>query len=170
MARPQQVHPPFSANAELHAKDFYSWAMRSAELVRQGRFEEIEDMGKSERREFIGLLGQCFAHFIKHRYLLDRCPGDERKWRVECQVFWADAMRVLKPNPGLKGAMDLIVEEAWEKARGKVFRSFEEFDRESDLDATGIPRMCPLSHESILSGDFLPLIPENRNPTPGPDY
>ena len=152
MTRPQLAHPPSSENAELHEKDFYSWAMRSAELVRQGRFdevdreslaEELEDMGKSERRELIGLLGQSFAHAIKHQYLLDRSPGDERKWRVDAQVFWRDAMNVLGDDPGFKGTMDRIVEEAWDKAKREVFRSFEEFDVESDLDAAGIPEKCP---------------------------
>ncbi len=177
MTRPQLTHSSSSENAELHEKDFYSWAMRSAELVRQGLFdevdreslaEELEDMGKSERRELIGLLGQFFTHAIKHQYLLDRSPGDERKWRVDAQVFWRDAMSVLGDNPGLKGTMDRIIEEAWDKAKGEVFRSFEEFDVESDLAAAGIPEKCPLPHEAILSGDFLPVPPERENPVHGP--
>jgi hypothetical protein len=177
MTRPQLAHPPSSENAELHEKDFYGWAMRSAELVRQGRFdeidrdslaEELEDMGKSEKRALIGLLGQSFSHIIKHQYLLNRSPSDERKWRVDAQVFWDDAMSVLRENPGLKGTMDRIVEDAWEKARNEVFRSFQEFEHKSDLDMAGIPGKCPISQESILSGDFLPSRPSDDEHFPAP--
>lgn len=45
--------------SQLYEQDFYAWAMKNAELLRQGRIsevdamhlaEELEDMGKSNRR------------------------------------------------------------------------------------------------------------------------
>ena len=48
--------------AELYDLDFYEWTVRNAELLRSGRVseadlehiaEEIEDMGKRERRELL---------------------------------------------------------------------------------------------------------------------
>ena len=147
----------------FYETDYYTWVQETVRLLREGRLsevdldhlvEEVEDLGKSLKRELVGLLAQSFSHFIKYRYLLDRSPGDERKWRVDAQVFWGDAMSVLRHNPGLKGTMDRIVEEAWEKARGEVFRSFEEFDVESDLDAVGIPGKYPPVSRGDLVGRF----------------
>ena len=49
----------------LYDKDFYSWSMQQAELVRQKRFseldidnliEEIEDMGKSQYLKHLRVL------------------------------------------------------------------------------------------------------------------
>jgi len=153
-----QPHPPSSENAELYQKDFYGWAMRSAELVRQGRFdeidrdslaEEIEDMGKSERRELIGFLAQSFANRIKYDYLSGTYPGNSTRWRKEAEGFFKQALEVLEENPSLK--MDEIIEDAWEKARDEVFRSFDELNRTSDLDTAGIPSTCPWTPEEVLS-------------------
>ena len=149
----------------FYETDYYTWVQKTVRLLREGRLsevdlehlvEEVEDLGKSLKRELVGFLAQSFSHLIKYRYLLDRSPGDERKWRVDAQVFWRDAMRVLRDNPGLNRAMDQIIDEAWEKARSDVFRSFEEFNNESDLDTAGIPGKCSFPLGSVLSGDFLP--------------
>ena len=51
--------------------DFYAWALKNAELIRQGRFsemdtervaEEIEDMGRSIKRALVHRLAVLFAH------------------------------------------------------------------------------------------------------------
>jgi hypothetical protein len=51
-----------------HDHDFYSWAMRNAQLLREGRLaeidceyvaEELEDMGAAKERELESRLGVC---------------------------------------------------------------------------------------------------------------
>ena len=149
----------------LYETDYFTWTQDVARLLREGRLseidlehlaEEVEDLGKSLRREFIGFMAQSFFHFIKHQYLQDRSPGDEKRWRKEAQIFWDEAMSILRDNPGLNRAMDQIIDEAWEKARSDVFRSFEEFNNESDLNVLGILGTCPFPLDSVLSGNFLP--------------
>ena len=60
--------------AELYDRDFHEWTIRNAELLRSGRAadadldhiaEEIEDMGKRERRELLSRLGVLIAHLLK---------------------------------------------------------------------------------------------------------
>jgi hypothetical protein len=50
---------------DLYDNDFYAWAMKTAELVSRGRFqevnpthvaEELEDLGRSEKREMASRL------------------------------------------------------------------------------------------------------------------
>lgn len=50
-----------------YEKDFYAWAIHNAQLLREGKLsevdieniaEEIESMGKSEKRELINLLSR----------------------------------------------------------------------------------------------------------------
>ncbi len=151
--------------------------MRSAELVRQGRFdeidreslaEEIEDMGKSERRELIGLLAQSFANRIKYDYLSGTYPGNSTRWRKEAEGFFKQALEVLDENPSLKSVLSKILEKSWNFGRDKVYRSFDEFERENDLDRMGISAHCPWKVEEVLSGSFLQPTPEEEPDIPGP--
>ncbi len=57
-----------------HDGDFYTWALETADAVRQGRFhgvdwdavaDELEDMGRSERRALDNRLEVLLAHLIK---------------------------------------------------------------------------------------------------------
>ena len=59
-----------SKNATLYDTDFYAWANEQAALLRAGRLseadieniaEEIESMGRSEKRELINRLTVLFA-------------------------------------------------------------------------------------------------------------
>ena len=149
----------------FYETDYYTWVQETVRLLREGRLsevdldhlvEEVEALGKSLKRELVGLLAQSFSHVIKHQYLLDHSPGDKKGWRKEAQIFWDEAMSILRDNPGFNRMMDQIIDEAWNKARSDVFRSFEEFNNESDLDVLGIPGTCPFPPDSVLSGDFLP--------------
>ena len=57
-----------------YEKDFYSWALHHAQLLREGRFaeldiehlaEELEDMGKSDRRSLENRCIILIAHLLK---------------------------------------------------------------------------------------------------------
>ena len=61
---------------DLYDQDFFEWKVRNAELLRAGRFEEIdvehiageiEDMGKGEQRELESRLVVLLAHLLKWR-------------------------------------------------------------------------------------------------------
>jgi hypothetical protein len=71
--------------------DFYAWAMRNAELLRQGRFseidaehiaEEVEDMGASAKRELLNHLGVLLARLLKWQWAEQQQLGcDDRCWK-----------------------------------------------------------------------------------------
>lgn len=61
-------------SANLYEQDFYAWTMKNAQLLRQGKLteidvehvaEELESMGRSERRELINRLMVLLAHLLK---------------------------------------------------------------------------------------------------------
>ena len=63
-----------SKNSTLYDTDFYAWANEQAALLRAGRLseadienvaEEIESMGKSEKRELISRLTILLLHLLK---------------------------------------------------------------------------------------------------------
>jgi len=58
----------------LYKKDFSDWTARTVDLLRQGRFaeldidhliEELNDMGKSQRHELVNRLRVLLAHLLK---------------------------------------------------------------------------------------------------------
>lgn len=60
-----------------HETDFYTWTQEQAALLRAGRLaeldttnliEEIEDMGRGERRELEYRLSLLLAHLLKWLY------------------------------------------------------------------------------------------------------
>ncbi|MBI3698676.1 MAG: DUF29 family protein, partial [Acidobacteria bacterium] len=59
---------------DLYDLDFFEWTARNAELLREGRFteadmehiaEELEDMGKRDRRELESRLELLLEHLLK---------------------------------------------------------------------------------------------------------
>jgi len=104
------IHP------NLHDQDFYAWALRNAALLRDGRLseidiehvaEELESMGRSERRELI-----LFAHLLKWAHQSGR---QSVSWRNTIKVQRLDARGVLADNPSLQAQAD--VNAAYEKGK-----------------------------------------------------
>jgi hypothetical protein len=60
-----------------YEKDFYAWANEQAALLRSGKLaeadiehiaEEIESMGRTEKRELVARLTVLLLHLLKWRY------------------------------------------------------------------------------------------------------
>ena len=71
------VTKAMASNQSLYTQDFYAWANEQAKLLREGKIaqadipniaEEIESMGRSERRELISRLTVLLLHLLKWRY------------------------------------------------------------------------------------------------------
>ena len=61
----------------LYETDFYAWTLEQSKLLKQGNFkhlaitnlvEEIESLGKQERRELESRLGILIGHLLKWQY------------------------------------------------------------------------------------------------------
>jgi len=61
----------------LYDRDFYEWTRKNAQLLREGKLfeididnliEELESMGRSEKREFVSRLAALLAHLLKWRH------------------------------------------------------------------------------------------------------
>jgi len=85
-------------NATLYERDFYAWAIRQAALLRAGRLteadidniaEEIESMGRSERRELVNRLSALLLNLLQwqHQPALRgnswRLTVEELRYRLE---------------------------------------------------------------------------------------
>ncbi len=100
-----------SAKTSLYDQDFYAWSRQQAELLRAGRLaqadlehiaEEIESMGKTEKRELVSRLTILLLHLLKWRYQPEGRGNSQRLSIANSRDEIAD---VLDDNPSLKSQL-----------------------------------------------------------------
>lgn len=92
-----------------YQKDFYNWTCEQAELLKAGRFndldvanliEEIETMGRSEKRELENRLTVLLVQLLKWHHQPIRRGG--RSWQLTIQEQRLEVLDVLNDNPQFK--------------------------------------------------------------------
>jgi hypothetical protein len=106
----------------LYDRDFFAWSLEQADLLRAGKLavadiehiaEEIESMGRAEKRELISRLSVLLLHLIKWRNQPDkRSPNWEASIRVQRNRL-ADH---LDDNPSLKPLLPQALASAYRDA------------------------------------------------------
>jgi hypothetical protein len=145
-------------------KDFYAWAMENAELLRKKRFEdidienvaeEIESMGKREKRALISHLAVLMAHLLKlqHKEKHVKKKYEEGQsttsWKSSIKNARRELLKLLKDSPSLRNHLELNLNEAYEDGVIKA------------CDDTGMveydfPKQCPFSLNDCLDENFFP--------------
>lgn len=139
----------------LYDQDLYTWAMTSAELLRDGRLdeldrehlaEELESMGKSELRALESRLTVLLAHLLKWQFQPERRGKSWQRTLVEQRKRIA---RLLRDSPSLRPRVPALLPDAYDSA----LRLAAE---ETGLDETDFPAECPYTPEQALAEDFYP--------------
>jgi hypothetical protein len=142
-------------SANLYETDFYAWANQQAELLRAGRLsaadiehiaEEIESMGKTEKRELLSRLEILLAHLLKWRFQPERRGNS---WRLSIANSRDQIGDVLADNPSLKSKLSETMASAFRYAR-------RDAAVETGLSVTTFPPECPWSFEEIMDAEFWP--------------
>jgi hypothetical protein len=138
-----------------YQSDFYSWTQEQAALLKAGRLqeldienliEEIETMGRSEKRELESRLAVLLVHLLKWQYQPVRRG---RIWQLTIDEQRLQFSKVLNDNPGLKPHLDQIIKDAYTLA---IIRS----SKETALEKTVFPDACPWEVAQILDEGFYP--------------
>lgn len=138
-----------------HDTDFYSWTQQQAGLLRQGRLteldianliEEIEDMGRSERRELESRLAVLLMHLLKWRY---QPKQRGNSWRFTIKTQRKLAKKVLLENPGFKSTVDNVLADAYDSAQINAVK-------ETRLTPDTFPTECPWTLEQVFDDEFWP--------------
>ncbi|HZK99756.1 MAG TPA: DUF29 domain-containing protein [Caulobacteraceae bacterium] len=135
--------------------DVVAWANEQAALLRAGKFsaldiehiaDEVEDVGKSEKRELASRMAVLLAHLLKWRFQPER---QGRSWRRTIDGQRRAIAIHLKNVPGLKPSFADAEwwQVVWTDAATKAF---------DDAGLQEIPEACPWSPDQILDPDFLP--------------
>lgn len=140
---------------QLYDQDFYAWARRNAELIRQGRIvevdfehvaEELENMGGNTRRELISRLSILLAYLLKWQWQPVRRGNS---WRLTIANQRDDIEDLLEQSPSLRHDIDEKIDKAYVRARRQAAI-------ETGLDEKTFPLGCPFSMEQALDPDFWP--------------
>ncbi|EDL8063690.1 DUF29 domain-containing protein [Salmonella enterica] len=135
--------------------DFYGWTQEQAELLRSGQLdaldlanlvEEIEAMGRSEKRELQSRLVKLFAHLLKWRYQEARRG---MSWQLTIKGQRLNIEECLDDNPSLKSKLPEIMAKAYEHAR-------LEAAKETGMKLSTFPELCPWEFEEAMLGSYFP--------------
>jgi hypothetical protein len=137
----------------LYEQDYYSWALeqtralkehRTEELDWENLAEEIEDLGRSERRKLRNRLKALLAHLLKWQFQRRRRT---RSWEVTIAVQRAEIRQHLRDNPGLGSLVPVLLADAYETARIEVATCLA--GQQEPL------RSCPWSFEQLMVTAFV---------------
>jgi len=135
--------------------DFYAWANEQALLLRSRRLaeadiehiaEEIESMGRTEKRELVNRLAVLLAHLLKWKFQ-PNLRG--RSWRLTIKEQRNAVADHMTDNPSLKSKTEEACEIAY---RGAVI----EAAKETAIDEDGFPSACPWTFAEAIDADFWP--------------
>ncbi len=136
-------------------QDFALWSAEQSALLRAGDFkqldlmnlaEEIESLGRSDRREILSRLTVVLVHLLKWQVQAD---GRTNSWAasiVENRDAIAD---ILAASPSLRPYPATMLERAYRSAPLAA-------SGETGLSLTEFPSICPYSIEQVLDPDFWP--------------
>ena len=142
--------------SKLYDRDFYAWANEQAGLLRAGRLaeadvmnlaEEIETMGRSERRELINRLAVLLLHLAKWRW---QPSLQSTSWRTTISNQRLQLRDHLDDNPSLRAELEPALERAWERARNDA-------EEHTGLPLETFPAVCPWAFQQVMSGSYLPV-------------
>lgn len=136
--------------------DFYLWTQQQADLLRQGEFnrvdldltniaEEIESMGKRDRRAIGGYLQNVLMHLLKWRYQPERRGAS---WQLSITNGREQIFDLLEESPSLKPQLNGLLQKEYPRARRNAAG-------ETGLPLTAFPEQCPFTVEEI-TGDYWP--------------
>lgn len=145
----------YKPNRPQYEQDFYAWSLHSARLIRAGKLseidtehlaEEIESMGKSEKREFMNRFAILIAHLLKWQFQ----PGRRsNSWKYTIKEQRLQLLELLEESPSLKHDLPAKIKSIYEHARTIALR-------DTGLDENNLPPSCPFSIDESLTMDFLP--------------
>lgn len=135
--------------------DVVAWANDQARLLREGLLdlldiehlaEEIEDVGKSERRELANRMAVLLAHILKWQLQPERRGPS---WQITIRNQRRGIVRRLDKTPSLKPELEDAEWwiDVWDDATAQVA---------SETGLSGFPEACPWSPEQVLAADWLP--------------
>jgi hypothetical protein len=142
-------------NSVAYDEDFYAWTMEQARLLRSGDLsqldieniaEELESMGRSDKRELDSRLEVLLVHLLKWQV---QTEFRSRSWSGTIREQRSRVEDLLNESPSLRRVVMRIRPALYARARRVA-------SNETGLPNRMFPARRPLTPEQVLSEEFLP--------------
>jgi hypothetical protein len=140
----------------IHENDFYGWITQQTDLLKAGRYneldtenliEEMEGMGKSEKRALESRLIVLLQHLLKWQHQ----PSFRGKsWELTIKEQRLRIDKIIRDNPSLRRQLDLCFFDAYPFA-------ILQAAKETGLDEKSFPNQCEWNLQQVLDTNFFPL-------------
>ena len=136
-----------------YEQDYYQWTQVMARALRErdlenldweNLIEEIEDMGKSQKRAIESLLMRLTEHLIKLKYWEEQKVRNSKHWRAEIVNFRVLLHKRLKDSPSLQAKLEEMYREILPDCKQSVEQLCE------------LPEEIELNLEQILDKKWFP--------------
>ena len=139
----------------LYDEDFVRWTEDQAAALRAGHIdaldlenlaEEIESVGRRDRRELKSRLGVLLLHLLKGGHQPDKQTGS---WDSTIRTQRSEIEEVLADSPSLRREVEASIGEAYPRARRNAAA-------ETGLPLATFPETCPFGEDQVLADEWLP--------------
>ena len=134
--------------------DAYTWALQQAELLRAGRFgeldivnlsDEVEDAAGREYDKLESALARVLQHLLKWDYQPER---RSRSWVLSIEEHRSRVIDQLADHPGLTSVRDRALERAYRNARLAALR-------ETKLPRSALPGTLAYSWDELMDREVV---------------
>ena len=138
----------------LYEQDYYQWLIHTAKLLKEKEFtkldlenliEEIESLGKSEKRAITSNLIILILHLLKWRYQPEKRSNS---WKSSIREHRRRIHRLLTDSPSLKQYLPEILADCYLAAKKQA-------SDETGLSLVAFPEESPFSLTECLDEDFM---------------
>ena len=140
---------------DLYNRDYLQWIETTANQLKNRDFEhldlenlieEIETLGRSERRELESLLAVLLVHLLKYKYQPSK---RSTSWLFTIREQRLRISKSFKDSPSLKNHYHKKFTETYSDARALTAD-------ETGLAIMTFPQLCPFNFDFVLNSEWLP--------------
>ncbi|MBC7971318.1 MAG: DUF29 domain-containing protein [Verrucomicrobia bacterium] len=141
--------------SEPYLADFNAWIAQTVHLLRERRWqdvdvthliEEIQDLGKSERRAIASQLTRLLLHLLKWQYQPQRRSDS---WLDSITDARTQIALAIEDSPSLNNYPAEQLEASYQRARRQAAK-------QTNIEPSLFPNTCPYAVELVLAEDWLP--------------
>ena len=147
----------FPNSQNLYERDFHLWVKTNTQLLKNNRFhevdwqnliEELDSMGRREKRELKSRLIVLIEHLLKLKYWETERAANARGWRITAIEQRRQIQLLLEDSPSLETLLPNLFPDCYQKARQDTLQKYQ-------LPENQFPSDPAFDVKEALNSDFL---------------
>jgi hypothetical protein len=142
-------------SSSTYETDFYAWTQQQAKFLQEEKWscldipnlvEEIESLGRQERRELKNRLGVLLGHLLKWDF---QPESRSRSWLATIREQRSQVLQMIEENPSLQPELPELLKTAYRSGLNLAVC-------ETSLSYKVFPQECPYSLDQVFDSGFFP--------------